>query len=192
MFARPRRVNLLNGLSSARPIRYLCLLDVIRRNARTETVITTKFPLADSPPRYSRRGNTRARAHTVKFENHENRILKHGFSHCGGHYLHSVDNIPFSSRLRPPRHFAKAALKFTSRMPEGRKPRRRFRITTWVVKHGTNRRKRERERDMRFHPNDALKIFHSRGALALFLVRRFRPFYTSLSRTITRAKTTAL
>lgn len=42
-------------------------------------------------------------------------------SHCGGHYLHLVDNIPFSSAVGPP-SCAKVALKFTSRTPEGKAP----------------------------------------------------------------------
>lgn len=119
------------------------------------------------------------------------RILKHGSSRCGGHYLHLVDDILFFFAL-PPSATA-VVLKFTSRTPEETSTWRRFKITARVVKHG-GERKKEGERngekgEMRFHPNDVLKrsfiVATRRMPLALFLGRRSRPFHACA---ITRAK----
>lgn len=72
----------------------------------------------------------------------------------------------------------------------GRKARRRFKITTRVVKHG---KLGVREKEMRFHPNEVLKIFHSRrrSAVSPFSRLSLSPFLHNIARAITRAKTTA-
>lgn len=129
-----------------------------------------------------------------------NGILKHDSPHRGGHYLHLADDIPFSSAPPPS---TEVVLKFTSRMSEGKLFQN---YDARVVKHGqresvggrgkTDGEKkkgregenlcargsgRERQRETRFHPNDALKIFHSRdvqSTVSPFSRSTLSPFFT--------------
>lgn len=85
-----------------------------------------------------------------------NGILKHSSSHCGEHYLHLVDNIPFFFSAVTIRRGGGFKIYFAH---AGRKVRLMpFQNYDAGYKTRQERMKeRERKREMRFHPNDVLK-----------------------------------